>query len=99
MNIATKIKEVLDDGNPYTVGEIWQLVNGAKISKELISISDQSNRLRKIVGNDFIGRTQLERSVRGLAIRGSINETDYSPKIFVGDKTYLLSTPISYYHK
>ena len=99
MKIARKIKEVLKDGKTYTFGEIWQLVNGAEISQDLLSIGTQSERFRNIAGNQFIGRTQVERSVKGLARRGTIEKSNHHPKIYAGDKTYSLATPITYYRK
>jgi hypothetical protein len=97
MKIADKIREALKDGEAYTAGQIWQLVNGGTISEGLISISKQGARLRKIAGDDFIGRDQVERSAKGLAYRGSITKMFYYPKFIAGEKTYRLSTPATLY--
>jgi hypothetical protein len=99
MKIAPRVREVLEDGNPYTIGELWQLVNGAKIDKKLMSISAQGSRLRKIAGEDFIGHDALERSVRGLVYRGGIKRLAHHPSIFAGEKKYICATPIYYYQK
>jgi len=99
MTIADKIREALDDGKAYTSGQLWQRVNGAEVADKLMSISDQGARLRKIAGDNFIGRDQVERSAKGLARRCSIRKVNFHPKILAGETTYVLSTPVVMFQK
>ena len=41
MKIASKIKKKLQSGEMYTSSELWQLVNGARVLKKIITITEQ----------------------------------------------------------
>ena len=96
--IASKIKQVLQDGNAYTIGELWQIVNKAEVIK-MESISDRVRRLRVSAKEEYLTMRQVENSIRGLNKRGWAKRVNHHPKIFAGDKTYVVATPVTYYEK
>jgi hypothetical protein len=100
MKIAEKIRDVLSDGKQYTIGQIWQLVNGAEIEHKIVSNAEKANRLKKISEKnrtEFISYTQVERSVKGLHRRGSLALDCVYNKVVISGKEYRLRIPVKMY--